>query len=101
MQAGAWLKAVDGPLLAALCVHYSLFRQALKEWDGTLTASRPSGIEIPHPALLILRQHTEVCLRLSDALALTPIMRQRLNVNEFPSNDDWDDIAMAPSTPGA
>jgi hypothetical protein len=59
----------------------------------------PSGVEIGHPVLLILRQQTEVCLRLSDALALTPMMRQRLNVNEFPSNDGWDDIAMVPSTP--
>jgi phage terminase small subunit len=92
IHAGTWLKAADGPLLAALCVHYSLFRQALKEWDGTLTASRPSGVEIAHPALLILRQQTEVCLRLSEALALTPMMRQRLNLKEVPRDDGWGDI---------
>jgi P27 family predicted phage terminase small subunit len=77
--------AADAPVLAVYCVAWVLFRNALAQVakEG-MTAVGSTGQKIAHPSIAVAAKQSEIILRASDRLGMSPVARARLEVNDAP-----------------
>ena len=75
--------AADAPVLAVYCVAWVLFRNALAQVarEG-MTAVGSTGQTIANPALAVVAKQSEIILRASDRLGMSPVARSGLEVGE-------------------
>jgi len=73
--------AADAPVLAVYCVAWVLFRNALAQVarEG-MTATGSMGQKISHPSLATIAKQSEIILRASDRLGMSPSARTRLEM---------------------
>jgi P27 family predicted phage terminase small subunit len=73
--------AADAPVLAVYCVAWVLFRNSLAQVarEG-MTSTGSTGQMISHPALAVVAKQSEVILRASDKLGMSPSARTRLTM---------------------
>jgi P27 family predicted phage terminase small subunit len=81
----AFFTAADVPVLTVYCLAWVMYRNALASIarDG-LFASGSMGQRVPHPAIAVIRAQTEIILRASDRLGMSPAARTRLAVQDKP-----------------
>ena len=77
--------AADAPVLAVYCVAWVLFRNALAQVarEG-MTAIGSMGQKISHPSLATVAKQSEIILRASDRLGMSPTARARLEIADDP-----------------
>ena len=75
--------AADAPVLAVYCVAWVLFRNALAQVarEG-MTAVGSTGQKVAHPGLAVVAKQSEIILRASDRLGMSPSARTRLEVGD-------------------
>jgi len=80
MPAGLYT-AADAPVLAVYCVAWVLFRNALSQVarEG-MTSTGSTGQMVAHPSLAVVAKQSEVILRASDRLGMSPSARTRLTM---------------------
>jgi P27 family predicted phage terminase small subunit len=85
--------AADAPVLAVYCVAWVLFRNSLAQVarEG-MTATGSMGQKIAHPSLATVAKQSEIILRASDRLGMSPVARARLEVGDQPQASKFDGL---------
>jgi P27 family predicted phage terminase small subunit len=80
--------AADSPVLAVYCIAWILFRNSLAQVarEG-MTATGSMGQKIAHPSLAIAAKQSEIILRASDRLGMSPSARTRLTAGDQPEEE--------------
>jgi P27 family predicted phage terminase small subunit len=75
--------AADAPVLAVYCVAWVLFRNALAQVarEG-MTAVGSMGQKTSHPSLATIAKQSEIIMRASDRLGMSPVARARLAMDD-------------------
>lgn len=85
------LTEVDGPAFALMCEWWGIARLAAREVRGleSVWTTDRNGRERRHPAIVVLKQATEMFHQLAGEFGLTPSMRTKLKVPEPEESDDF------------
>ena len=85
--------AADAPVIAVYCVAWVLFRNALAQVakEG-MTAIGSTGQKVAHPGLAIAAKQSEIILKASDRLGMSPVARARLTVGDAPAGGKFDGL---------
>lgn len=85
--------AADSPVLAVYAVAWVLFRNGLAQIakEG-MTTTGSVGQKIAHPAIMVVAKQSEIILRASDRLGMSPVARARLAVDDQPQASKFGDL---------
>jgi len=87
------LTLVDRTALAAYCVKYSEWRQALKEIEAHgRTITTPNGLLQTSPHVTQARDALSEMMRIAKEFGFTPASRARLSVQPAPVSEDTEDL---------